>query len=250
MSFKVDKDNIYCIVPFSRYKTSTPIDDFMENDFTIFIKAKIIKESLLKGKFSYFFARNGMHSGLHATLDGENNIQITLTYWFEFNDNKIMKQCIFNIPSNIENNFNEYIIKCDTNNSIMELFFNGEIVGVIDYDNMKKQSYLESIIWFGCGNMMSESDEHRNDGSFEYELVFALDKSIDLLEINDVINNYESNYLDTFSYNNLPVLNEHMPNNSNYKIFLNFKNYTKYKIWDMTGNGNHTQLFMKNNLYF
>jgi hypothetical protein len=250
MSFKVDKDNIYCIMPFSRYKTATTtIDDFMENDFTIFVKAKIIKESLCRNEPSYFFSRNGMHSGLYATITDDNRIQINFSYWFSFYDNNIMKQCNFYIPIDKESDMNEYIVKCDSINSKMEIFFNGESTGIIDYTDIKKITYIESIIWLGCGSMLS-ADIYKNIGSFEYDLVFALDIQIDLLKINDVSNNYKLKYLEKSKFNELPILNESIPNKSNYKIFLNFENYTKYKIWDITAIGNYPQLYMENNIYF
>ena len=46
MSLRVDKDNIYFVLPESRYSVSNRIDKYMEEDFTLFIKTKIITDNL------------------------------------------------------------------------------------------------------------------------------------------------------------------------------------------------------------
>ena len=81
-----------------------------------------------------------------------------------------------------ESDMNEYIVKCDSINSKMEIFFNGESTGIIDYTDIKKITYIESIIWLGCGSMITD-DIYKNIGSFEYDLVFALDIQIDFYQI-------------------------------------------------------------------
>ena len=68
MSLKVNRDNIFFILPESRYSVSNRIDRYMDEDFTFHISAKIIKESLGL-KESFIFSRNGMHSGISAFKD-------------------------------------------------------------------------------------------------------------------------------------------------------------------------------------
>lgn len=67
MSLKVNKDNIFFILPESRYAVSDRIDKFMEEDFTVHLTAKLFPEKLIN-KQAYMFARNGMHSQVFQHL--------------------------------------------------------------------------------------------------------------------------------------------------------------------------------------
>lgn len=246
----VNKDNIFCMLPVGRYETSKRIDNFMEKNFTIFVKARLFRESILKDKTSYFFARNGMHCGLSTIISNENKILIQLNYWFiNDKDEKISKHVTYSLPEKLECEFNEYIIINDDDNKKMHLYFNGEFVAEIEYSGLKKLPYTDSLIWLGCGNMITE-DEHKNIGSFEYELLFGLNRCIWIDEINEVKNNYKSKYLEIETFNGLPILNKTIPHKENYKIFCDFKNLTDYKIWDITGIGNYFQFYIENNIYF
>ncbi len=44
MSLKVDKDNIFFILPESRYSVSNRIDKWMEEDFSLHLSAKVFLE--------------------------------------------------------------------------------------------------------------------------------------------------------------------------------------------------------------
>jgi hypothetical protein len=246
----VNKDNIFCILPVGRYETSKRIDDFMENDFTIFVSAKIIKESIMKENPSYFFARNGRHCGLSAILNDDGNVMIQLNYWFfDSNEEIISKNTTYTLPDDLENEFNEYTIICDDTNSIINLYINDNHVSFIEYKDMKKLPYTDSLIWLGCGNMITE-DEYKNIGSFEYKLLFALNKKLKITDVVYAKNNYENKYLETDTFQGLPILSKDMPYKDKYKIFCDFKNSTQYKIWDMTGIGNYFQFYIENNIYF
>ena len=48
----VNKDNIFCMLPVGRYETSKRVDNFMEKNFTIFVKTKILRESISKNQTS------------------------------------------------------------------------------------------------------------------------------------------------------------------------------------------------------
>lgn len=246
----VNKDNIFCMLPVGRYETSKRVDNFMEKNFTIFVKTKILRESISKNQTSYFFARNGMHSGLSAILSEENEMLIQLNYWFmDENDNVIPKHVTYTLQKELENKFNEYVVVNDNDNSKIYLYVNNSCVCIMEYPGLKKLPYTDSLIWLGCGNMITE-DEHKNIGSFEYELLFGLNRCISIEEVIDVKTNYEFKYLETTTFNGLPILNKLISHKENYKIFCNFKNSTQYKIWDMTGIGNYFQFYIENNIYF
>jgi hypothetical protein len=238
------------MLPVGRYETSKRIDDFMEKSFTIFVSVKIIKESIMTKNPSYFFARNGRHCGLSAILDDDGNIMVQLNYWFfDLNEELICKNVTYTLPIELENEFNEYSVICDDDNSTINLYVNGNYVSFIEYSDLKKLPYTDSLIWLGCGNMITD-DIYKNIGSFEYKLLFALNKKLNIADISDAYNNYESKYLETDTFNGLPILNKHIPHKDKYKIFCDFKNSSEYKIWDMTGIGNYFQFYIENNIYF
>ena len=88
MSLRVGKEDVYFILPESRYSVSTRIDRYMEEDFTLYIKARCITESLEPEKESFLFSRNGMHSGISFYKDIFGEIFVTFTYWFKDKEGK------------------------------------------------------------------------------------------------------------------------------------------------------------------
>ena len=81
MSLRVDKDNIYFVLPESRYTVSNRIDKYMEEDFTLFIKTKIITDNLETEKEAFLIARNGMHSGISVYKDAfDKNVELPKSY--------------------------------------------------------------------------------------------------------------------------------------------------------------------------
>ena len=68
-----NKENIFFILPESRYAVSDRIDRWMEEDFTVHLTAKLFPETL-ENKQSDMFARNGMHSGISAFKDDFGNV--------------------------------------------------------------------------------------------------------------------------------------------------------------------------------
>jgi hypothetical protein len=77
MSLKVTKENIFFLLPESRYAVSERIDGYMEKDFTVYVKAKLFPETLTQTE-SFLLARNGMHSGISAFKDSDNNNNVML----------------------------------------------------------------------------------------------------------------------------------------------------------------------------
>jgi hypothetical protein len=54
---------------------------------------------------------------------------------------------------------------CDDDNSTINLYVNGNYVSFIEYSDLKKLPYTDSLIWLGCGNMITD-DIYKNIGSF------------------------------------------------------------------------------------
>ena len=82
MSLRVDKDNIYFVLPESRYSVSKRIDKYMEEDFTLFIKTKIIYPSnkifeiesqritTYGGNYTFYKEQKALHArGVKKQLD-------------------------------------------------------------------------------------------------------------------------------------------------------------------------------------
>jgi hypothetical protein len=161
-----------------------------------------------------------------------------------------MKNISFILPKNIENNINDYIIICEDDKKIIKLIINGETVGILDYKLTNKNSYVDSFVWFGCATMIGEGESYRCVGDFDYHLLFGLNMVLELGEIMDIKNNFKIKYVESETYNSLPILNKLTPHRDNFKIFCDFENSNTYKIWDLTGNGNYPQLYIENNIYF
>jgi hypothetical protein len=251
MSLRINENTIFCITPKSKYELSEDIGKFMEIDFTIFVEAKIYKEALTTEYPSFFFCRNGRHVGLSAILTEKNEIAVNLTYWFvDENKNGIMKEETFILPSEIEDKNNRYTMICNTVSKVIKLYINEEENCKIEYPSLEKDIFTEALIWLGCGSMMSDDPFYKSVGDFEYELLMCLDKVLTIEEITEIRNNYKTNYIEIDTFKGLPILNKAIPNRKNYKVFCDFNNYNRYKLWDMTGNGNYPQLYIENNIHF
>lgn len=251
MSFRINENNIFCILPNAKYELAQNIGDFMENDFTIFVEAKILKEGLTKEYPSFFFCRNGRHVGLSAILSDKNEIVINSTYWFlDENGNGVIKEIPTILSPDLENSFNKYAMVCDNQSNSIKLFINGIEVSNIEYKSLNKDNFESSLIWLGCGTMMSDDNFYKSVGDFEYNLLFCLNKKLSIEEIDEIRTNYKKEYLETETYKGLPILKSTTQHRENYKLFCNFENYNRYKLWDMTGNGNYPQLYIENNIHF
>jgi hypothetical protein len=249
MSLKVDKNNIYFILPESRYSVSSKIDGYMEEDFTLHLTCKIFPETLTQTE-SFMLARNGMHSGVSAFKDEQDIVNIMFTYWFrDENDNPSVKQVTYKIPDLLLNGFNKYTMICDhTNDKKISCYVNDELVGEMLYGNHIKQTYENAFYWFGCGSMIGP-EEHRAYGEFEYRLTFILNKKLSLQELREFISNYKSKYTDTV-FNDLRRLKDDYPYKGNFAFICDFEHYNRYKVWDLSFSGNYPQFYIEDNIYF
>lgn len=248
MSLKVNKDNIFFILPESRYAVSNRIDKWMEEDFVLHVKAKIIPENLTS-KQSFIIARNGMHSGISTFIDNQNNVSVGFTYWFRDKDKEpVVKQVFYTLEAGEVNAFNEYTMICDHyEERKIDCFFNGKLIGTLKYENDEKQSYEHAFYWFGCGSMIGP-EEHRGYGEFEYELSFVLNKKLLIEDVQDIIDNYDK--YSHIVFNNLRKLNYDYKLRNNFAFFCDFSNHNRYKVWDLSFSGNYPQFYIEHNIYF
>lgn len=248
MSLKVNRDNIFFILPESRYAVSNRIDGFMEDDFTLHIGTKLFPE-LLDNKQKYFFARNGMHSGISAFKDDSENINITFTYWFNNNKNEnIAKQLICKLDESEIDKFNEYTMICDHHQDRkIDCYINKLYVGSLFYESDERQSYEGAFYWFGCGSGTGAM-EHRAYGDFEYNMAFLFNIKMDLKDIWDINDNYES--YSHIVFDDMRKINYDYKFKKNLAFFCDFKHHNRYKVWDLSFGGNYPQFFIENNIFF
>jgi hypothetical protein len=263
MSLITNRQTLYIINPTNRY--TDVIDnwsDFMENDFTIYLRSKVLLDDMKCGERNFMFSRNGKHAGISTYKDDSDNLHIGFTYWFwqptlktapdgsTYYDTptSISKTITYCCLSDEKRKYNEYIVKCNHKEKIMQLYVNNALVGEILYSGLDKCSYKEAYAWIGCGNMVTQDEEHKNVGAYEFDLFFCLNKDISLEDIGDLKNNYKSKY--TQSYLDMEILNESTPFKDKIFFFLNFKQKTKYKLWNLAFNGHFPNLYIENNTIF
>jgi hypothetical protein len=254
MSLKVDTDNIFFLLPESRYAVSDRIDGWMEKDFTLYLRFKIFPEELEIDKEAFAFSRNGKHSGISVIRVDETKYIVNYTYWFvktnaNGNYEYLCKQIYYELPINELNEFNEYIMICDSSDGgKIDCYFNKELIGTIKFEDYDRLPYEHAFYWFGCGSMICE-EQHRYIGKFEYNTAFVLNTKLTLDELSDIVDNYETKYT-SLIYNGLRVLNDDFKYKANFAFFCDFKQYNRYKIWDISFNGNYPQFYIENNIYF
>jgi hypothetical protein len=252
MSLRINKDNIYFIPPkrFNKYNHSDDISGFMEKDFTISVRVKIYKENMNPLKEAYIFSRNGMHSGIVANLNNNNEIEIKFLYWFTDSDNNtFIKNIFFTLSSEFENDFNSYTVTCDEKNKVIDFYLNDIIIESLYYNELNRKNYTEEFIWIGCGSMIISDPNYKFIGDFEYEYIYLLDKKLLISEIIDINKNYKLQ-LDYDSEYILPILNNNIEHFENFKIFTDFDYRSKYKLWNMANNHNFFQLYIENNIIY
>lgn len=248
MSLKVDKDNIFFLLPESRYSVSNRIDGYMEKNFTLHIDVKVDKKDLTENQV-FAIARNGMHSGISFFKDQTDKVVVIFSYWFtEKNGNNIVKDILYTLQDDISNDFNKYTIIGDDTKRKMDFYINSNLIGSISYTDVKKVSYENAFYWFGCGSMICE-EQHRSIGTFEYKNTFLLNTNISIEEVDDILDNYETKYSHAV-FNGLRKINDNYKYKENFAFFCDFKEYNRYKVWDLSFNGNYPQFYIEKNIYF
>lgn len=248
MSLITNKDNIYFMAPFMNSDYGDDFSNFMDKDFTIYVRCKLKEDSLKKNSPAYFFSRNGKHSGMCLVKNNDDLVFVNFSYWI-IDKNENPKHIIvpFLLPESYVHKMNDYIMICNHEESKIDCYINNLKVGSVDYKDMTKENYDKSFIWFGCGTMFSE-DEYKNIGEYEYELTFALNKCLTIDEILELKKTYENDLV--MIGDELPILGNNCLFKKNIKFLINFKNKTQYKIWNLVFNGHNPQLYIENNILF
>lgn len=251
MSLRINKDNIFFILPEDRYSVSKRIDMHMSKDFTLYLKVKVNGEFLENESEQYIFARNGMHSGIGIYKDAAGALHAVYSWWirnvetgeYEF------RNVTHKIDVELEDEYNEYVMICDDKiNKNIKCYFNGKLIGVIHFANSTKFPYENAFYWFGCGSMLVSEMKHRHIGDFDYSLAFLLDRKIEMDEVKDLATNYPLYTHEMFG--GLRKLKDDFYLKDNFAFFCDFDKTTRYKVWDMTFSGNYPQVYIENNIYF
>lgn len=250
MSLNINKDNIYLVVPKGRYQGSQPIGDFMEEDFSVFIRAKLNKKLIPKNENVFLFSRNGLHSGISMYLDNNNEVYLQCGYWIRDNDNELKYlETNYKIPEEKLDNFNDFFINCDNKTKKISFYMNNIKVSELDYSNGKKHDHSESFIWLGCGDMISDN-EFSGIGNFDIDVIICLDKFLTINQIDLISQHYKEKYIKIDKDYHLPILSDDIPHKENYRIFCDFSHINKYKMWNMVDNGVFFQKYIENNIFF
>ena len=79
-------------------------------------------------------------------------------------------------------------------------------------------------------------------------MIFLFKKELSYEEIIGLSENYK-NYLEPF-LEELVVLNKDFPHRKDLAFFLDFKNKNRYKVWELSHNGNYLSKANLENLFF
>jgi hypothetical protein len=249
MSLRINKDNIFFILPEDRYSVSNRIDKHMAEDFTLHVRAKINADELKNNSETYIISRNGMHSGISAYKDNESYIHIIFSWWIIDKDGENVYKSVPNkIEMDMLDNFNDFTMICDNTKKEIHCYINNKHVGVISYKKQERHIYENTFYWFGCGSMMC-TDEYRQIGDFTFDLAFLLNKKIKIQEVDDIAKNYNKSYTVKTFYGFRKIKDDFYLKD-NLAFFCDFKHQTRYKIWDMTFSGNYPQIYIEDNIYF
>lgn len=252
MSLKIHQNNLYMLFSNNQSEFEDRIDNFMDNSFTIFVRAKIFKPDILSGsRNGYIFARTGMHSGLSYFITHNNDVIVKFNYWFLNEKNeRINHDLSYVLPKDLEFSYNDYALICNHESKKIEFFVNYELKDDFVYNGFEKIDYVNSIMWIGCGNMIVDNDLDKVIGTFEIDMLFGLDCQMEIDEIEEIARNYQEKYVDEKTYNGLPTLRENILKHENFKIFMDFKNHSRYKEWNMANNGNFFRKYIPQNIMF
>ena len=248
MSLITNKDNIYVIVP---YGTGVePITNFMEESFVIFVRGKINSTELPINEDSFMISRHGKHSGISVRKMENGDLNVAFSYWFASDDGEeknIYKNTVFTLPNDLKTEYNDYVMQCDHERKKIFCYVNKNHVGTITYGGLIKEDYTKSFIWFGCGSMIVDL-KYRGIGSFEFDEAFAISENVNIEKLYEIKDNHK-NYTTLLS-NGLPILSNDMELKDKMLFYLDFKNRSKYKLWNLVFNGIYPQFYIENNIYF
>ena len=255
MSLRIKYEEPWVILPESRYDiTDRKIDTFMDDDFSLYLKVKIFPELMEYGKEGFAFARSGKHSGLsfYKTKgnDGIDLINLMWTYWF-IDDTFVQ----FNYTLN-NDEINDYIeivvLNDDSNAKTFTVYVNSKLIDTKEYVEKEKQSYKfgemggGGFYQFGNGNFQVPDIAMHLE--CEFDMCFLMKGLHNLNYLQNISNTYQD-YLIEF-LEELTMFKEDAPFKSDMAFFLDFKQQNRYKVWELTHNGNYLSKATLENIYF
>jgi hypothetical protein len=250
MSLITNKDNIYLFVDNKKYQYQSVKDlfGFMDKNFTLYFRIKVIKE-LLTDDLSYAFSRNGKHSGLSFRKHYD-KVMVVFNYWFiDENGKDVYYEKNFELNDEIELEFNDYAMICDDENKTIKCYVNHTNVGTIEYDGLEKEKYNTSFIWIGCGNLLTDQEEHKHIGNFIFDMMIGLDIKVSYNKISYIATDYEK-FIETRFQLDEKFLKKDAPFYDNTIFFMDFNHKSVYKLWNLRFNGINPQLYIENNIYY
>ena len=249
MSLKINAENLYLVLPSNVSFKESNIGDSMEKDFTLFARVKVDKKILTETE-SFIISRSGMHSGISIFKNQLDKVFLQYTYWFENEEdgNKSVKQVQIELKDSDLDDFIDVYMTNDDDRAKISCYLNNNVVGSMIYSGYTKLSYVDSPYWFGCGSMFGD-DNTRGIGDFEYEIVFALNKRLTSLDVQDLIKNYQTKYSKK-AFGNYKIFNPNWELTKHFAFFCDFEVSNRYKLWNYAFNGNYPQIYIEGNVYY
>ena len=254
MSLLVKYGEPWIILPESRYDiTDRKIDAYMDDDFSLFMKVKVFRDKMPMGEEGFVFARSGKHSGISFNRfrdgNGDEHINLMFTYWFKENG---FCQIIYKPTEEELNDFIEIVvINDDLNKKVFSLYVNGNLIEEKEYFE-EKQSYRfgemggGGFYQFGNGNF--QVPDIAMYCECEFDIIFLFKKIMSYDELKSFSETYKE-HMEVF-LEELKVFKPTVPYRNDLAFFLDFENQNRYKVWELTHNGNYLSKATLENLYF
>jgi hypothetical protein len=249
MSININTNNLYLILPSNVSFKESNISDSMQGDFTLFARVKLDKEKITE-KEAFIISRSGMHSGISVFKNEIGKVFLQYTYWFENPEDKTnsIKQIHIELQDSMFEDFIDVYMTNSDDKSKITCHLNDEIVGSMIYAGLDKVNYTDSPYWFGCGSMFTEEDA-RSIGDFEYHIVFSVSKKLTMLQIKDLVENYDKKYTKII-FETYKVFNSDLSFAKDFAFFCDFDVTNRYKVWNYAFNGNYPQIYIEGNVYY
>jgi hypothetical protein len=238
MSHIVEHSRAYAVLPHSKYglSTSPPSNIMNDSEYTLFVKVKIEKQK--EDNDSCIIARPGRHSGLFFSNNNEQGGgYLKFILWAKKGDEYITKYDDVYIE---ENDLGKELILHTTRDSEnnFKFFINGEVKSEVKIENGEELiDYRGEPYYIGAGNPFSIDPVFCNYGEFEFHFVGLVSKEI---SYEDILS-YSSNII-KHERHGLNVLSNDFELKKHTSFYFDFENISRYRIWDVSDNGNHLNL--------
>ncbi len=255
MSLLIKKEEPWVILPESRYDiTDRKIDTFMDDDFSLYLRVKAFPETMEYNEEGFAFARSGKHSGLSFYKvkgnDGIDIVTLMWTYWFT---DDTFTQFHYTLSNEEVNDFIEVVVlNDDTNSKTFTVYVNSKLIDTKQYIEKEKQSYRfgemggGGFYQFGNGNF--QVPDIAMYCECEFDMCFLLKGLYNLNAIQNIANTYEENLIEFLE--DLKMFHPETSYKKDMAFFLDFKQQNRYKVWELTHNGNYLSKATLENIYF